>query len=834
MVAKTFVRFAVICLVIAFIVDAHALTLVQDGQPVATVVLAEKPTRAAQLAAFELQYHVRLITGATLPLVKGDTKLKTVRILVGESAATRAMGLAGKDFKSQEYLIRVSADTLVLMGRDKDDKAVVKYDIADPFCFNTWPGLFDEQGTCYAVYDFLERFCSVRWFSPTELGTIAPKSKTLTVKGAEVRRSPAFIYRDIGWSMSMCEVYNSCANLWTRSSPVQAGLDKMSYPALHKRFPNRWQYIHAKRGVNRLFFHRRRMGGQPYKANHSFYGYYARFWEKAKSNKKAKPNPADLWVEKRPEYFAKGHKGKPPQMCYASEGLVKQTIQDARDYFDGKGSLPGAVNAGDFFAIVPMDNSAYCKCAKSLALMNASEADSPYFSNGYASDYVFGFANKVAKEIRKSHPDKYIATLAYSKYAYYPERVRLEPNIAVQLCLHVRNVYDLAMQKNDLRFFNSWVTKEKNRPIYLWLYYCFPQEVCARTGWHCFPGWFAHSIDKSFKLYNAHGIRGAFINGAGQDVDMYVTYRLIDDPTLDLEQILDEYFTGYYGAAAAPMKKFYLLVEKIYSNPANYLKPKKGVCVGHQKEEMAWRYLGTPKRMAALEAFVVEARKLAATDLEKQRLALFEKSVWDYMCAGPRRVVTLERKKYPQSPATLEQLLYRKPTMARRDAAQGRPFVLETPGAYFCWKGKTQSGKGKKITSLTDGNLEETTFFFVSKPVEVAAVCELGKVKGKGRQLRSIRVCWSLADSQRSYINLKFAVRDAVTRKWRDITDFIKLDKWAPAKANSFKILTLPFPPNAVTGFDAIRLVDGMPLIKKNTTRFIEIDVVTGPIKPEK
>jgi hypothetical protein len=60
-------------------------------------VVAERPTRAAQLAAAELQEHVRLISGATLPLVNDTVEVKGLRILVGESKATQALGKkAGK------------------------------------------------------------------------------------------------------------------------------------------------------------------------------------------------------------------------------------------------------------------------------------------------------------------------------------------------------------------------------------------------------------------------------------------------------------------------------------------------------------------------------------------------------------------------------------------------------------------------------------------------------------------------------------------------------------------------------------------------------------------
>jgi hypothetical protein len=37
-------------------------TLVKDGAPTSTIVLAKEPTRSAQFAAAELQYHLKLPT----------------------------------------------------------------------------------------------------------------------------------------------------------------------------------------------------------------------------------------------------------------------------------------------------------------------------------------------------------------------------------------------------------------------------------------------------------------------------------------------------------------------------------------------------------------------------------------------------------------------------------------------------------------------------------------------------------------------------------------------------------------------------------------------------
>jgi hypothetical protein len=48
-------------------------SLVENGQPRAEIIIAEKPARVAQLGASELQTYVEKITGATLAIVSKPT-----------------------------------------------------------------------------------------------------------------------------------------------------------------------------------------------------------------------------------------------------------------------------------------------------------------------------------------------------------------------------------------------------------------------------------------------------------------------------------------------------------------------------------------------------------------------------------------------------------------------------------------------------------------------------------------------------------------------------------------------------------------------------------------
>ncbi len=761
--------------------------LVRDAKPVATVVLAAEPSPAAGFAARELVEHVRRISGAVLPVVSDTARVAGPRILIGESAATRALPLDSQSLGAQEYIVRFLPDTLVLLGRDGDtgsaaataavkraegtfgagldldgvkdvftvqdcafsDDAgtleawvwfpaektdthhgtILRLDGTEPWTYHilqremgtsavtyttydgkqghglaskelaegwhhvvgtydakaakmalwvdgvlqgetsyvkttckgallgvgavgspvgnalrgridevrvstvvravptgaaggpyepdaataclfhfdeakglpvdsvsgpgaaTPPELFGANGTLYAVYDFLERYCDVRWYAPTDLGTLCPSTPTLTVKAKDLRRAPAMVHRWI--------------------TPTALYL-----PGPPDRIANK--------DVN-LWKLRMRIGGQAFWVCHSFYGYYDRF------------------LKEHPDWFAQGYEGQPPQVCYTHPAFIQQVIQDARDYFDGKGKQPGATAEGDVFGLVPMDNNQWCKCPRCLAELNQAEMSNEQFTNGKASNYIWGFVNKVASEVRKTHPNKWIGALAYADYGYYPDTVKIGPNVVVQMCLHTRNWWCPSMEVNDLKVLNDWRNREPERPLYLWLYYCFPALNAKFGNFHYFPGFFAHTAVRQMKLYDQAKLRGIFMEHSGEfgesylmdQLEFYVTLKLADDPTLDGNRLIDEFFTRYYGAAAKPMAALYTGIEEAFSNPRNYpqaIQTSPGH--QHQTEALAWGALGTEPRLADFAALMAQAEAAAQTSAEKARVAVFRKGIWDYMVAG--------------------------------------------------------------------------------------------------------------------------------------------------------------------------------------------------------
>jgi len=236
------------------------VTLSRDGKPAATIVVVKDATRAAQFAAAELRWHLKQITGGDFLVATDDRPVEGLAILVGDSKRVRGMGIDPDSLKMQEYLIRFTPEALVLVGRDKNDRGLVQYDqTPSQQTFDTWPGIWDEQGTLYAVYDFLERHCNVRWFNPTEFGTDCPRRATLTITGGELRRQPFMKYRFAAYPSS--EAYDQYTGLWPAGSEGQKKWEAAAYPELHKRF-DRGGYTLAKRGWNTLFRLRHREGGE--------------------------------------------------------------------------------------------------------------------------------------------------------------------------------------------------------------------------------------------------------------------------------------------------------------------------------------------------------------------------------------------------------------------------------------------------------------------------------------------------------------------------------------------------------------------------------------------
>ena len=140
-------------------IGAEPLTLVEDGTPVASVVVSESASASIRDAATDLIATIREMSGAALPVV---SEIDGPSIVIGARTSDR-------DLHPLAYHIAREGDTLYLSGATG-------------------------RGVVNAVYAFLELELRCRWYVPGPLGTYIPTRRTITVGDIDLRDGPDFDY----------------------------------------------------------------------------------------------------------------------------------------------------------------------------------------------------------------------------------------------------------------------------------------------------------------------------------------------------------------------------------------------------------------------------------------------------------------------------------------------------------------------------------------------------------------------------------------------------------------------------------------------------------------
>ncbi len=606
-------------LIVVTVVSAGAadVTLVDGGRPVASIVVADPPSLAVQLAVAELNHHIEQITGTPLPVTTDADEAQGPVVLVGESARTREHDLRNDDFASQEYAVRTVHDTLILIGRDAPDTGSFDYEargLPEGFSYNT------PMGSLYAVYDFLERCCGVRWYLPTEVGTVIPETEQLTVGDVDVRRSPWTKHRSM-WPLGPmpASLYH-----WDMSDPDE--LENIP------RLPAREQ---------RLYWLRQRIGGEQFAANHSFYPWQERFGET------------------HPEYFAVNESGEPilGQLNYASEAVIEQVVEDIiacrrGEWKDENGIARFGRASGNIFPLVPMDNRRWSQDPKTQQML----VDPPTrtigtFNTNRASRYIFSFVAEVARRVAARDPDVIISALAYSDYYFPPEDIQFPDNVAIMVCKQQVKARTTRYDNAYYASLREWDSKVDM--LYTWEYYNFPQWRRMNV----FPGLVPTRTGRDIMKLHQMGLDGEFIeintakgfpplegwlvNPVMQHLNYYFRLKMLDSVDRSIEELTDEYYRLFYGPAEEPMRRFFTQIENTFMNE-DYYRP------GHLGPEQSWTVYCPPDRMRRFREMIHEASELAEGHSPyEERVRLIEEAILDFMKSNALPFYTMQREGPP-------------------------------------------------------------------------------------------------------------------------------------------------------------------------------------------
>jgi len=201
------------------------------------------------------------------------------------------------------------------------------------------------------------------------------------------------------------------------------------------------------------------------------------------------------------------------------------------------------------------DNNKYCRCPKCAAL--DEQEGSPMGS-------LLTFVNAVAEQVEREHPNVKVGTLAYWYTRHPPKTVRPRHNVQIQLCsiecclTHAITDPNCPLSgpfRDDMQKWGGLCDD-----IAIWNYntnFSNYQLPCPNF----------RTIEPNIRYFVANHAKGVFMQAAGNttgaefsDLRNYLTSRLLWNPELNGEALIDEFLNLHYGAAAPPIRQFIQMV----------------------------------------------------------------------------------------------------------------------------------------------------------------------------------------------------------------------------------------------------------------------------------
>jgi hypothetical protein len=539
---------------------AAAVELVRGGKATGSIVIPAQAVPVESYAAKELQHHVELATGATVPIIaEGEALPAGGHVYLGHCKAAEAANVNPSPLPGNGYQVKTVDNDLYIAGNDSP---------GDPLDLDT------HEGTLFAVYDLLEREAHVRWLWPGKMGEVIPHTADFSLAPADATVTPRLWFKQ-----------------WRGGSSVG----------------------------ERVWLKRQRFGRsvQP-SYGHSFGKYWPRFGATHPEFFAMLPDGTrrpDPHGEPGPDWM---------HMCVSEPGLWKQIIADwkahgSREFLnvcedDGWAgcACPRCLSwdEPDPDNPVPFD-----KRLEAARKVFDRGRDDWMLQFGSLSDRYARFWKIIADEAAKTRPDVKVVSYVYDNYRKPPIKAALSQNV---LCGLVPQESIFGYSDDDSRVFrHDWSGWERTgcalflRPNYT----LQAQNV---------PASWAHTLGEDLEFAAAHGLRGTDFDSltskyATQGPTLYVLAVILNHPDASVDAVLDDYYAAF-GPARDTVKAYFDLWESIYpqysdDEKLSRIKAKRKYGSGtYGPFYLLARDIYTPAIMARGHALLEQARAKAADD----------------------------------------------------------------------------------------------------------------------------------------------------------------------------------------------------------------------------
>jgi len=630
------------------------VALVADGKPVSEIVLSDEATPSVKIAAEELQRHLKSMSGAELPIVSEASPGVANQVYVGESDTTRKLGVSLDDVKDDGFKIVAAKNHVILAGRQKylfaesfskfkDVPRKERQKAWEEYCGHKWRFppiinyndfneelgffLWDATGTLYATYELLGQL-GLRWYMPVEeIGMVIPKLKDISIKDQSIKREPEFpvrIMTDSGNGTYKNEF------LWYKSLGVGSSFSMPIY--------------------------------------HSLSG------------------PTKIKPEEQPREYYGVVNGK---VKYTGPKLTSEKLRaDTIEYLEWVDkAFPGI----PYVSIGQPDGWSGMDDEDAAAGWNKTDRG----PKGQYSDYWWDFFLDIRKRYLAKHPGKKFTTFAYGPTMRAPTNLEKVPDdTTVVFCQSSSSVVD-EIERLPMR--EEWISKLKHKnQLLIWDYYirhAFTYKlppipaISTKLLQNNLKGLYDHAAGFIIEVGWNHESEREKVNRVIarpgiSHLMLYLYSRLMWDRDLDVQSLLDEYYTLFYGPARSEMKEFFEFSESVWIRP----EPREITATGgFLKQEDVDRYFDILQRAKEKAGDTIYGKRIAFIMAEIESLKLlFDK----LKRSGPDIQIQTSKNNQPVIDGDLSKPFWQEPAgtfITLRDMSTGKTPRHVTTSVSFRW-----------------------------------------------------------------------------------------------------------------------------------------------------
>ncbi|MAE61932.1 MAG: hypothetical protein CMJ49_11320 [Planctomycetaceae bacterium] len=310
----------------------------------------------------------------------------------------------------------------------------------------------------------------------------------------------------------------------------------------------------------------------------------------------------DMWARGRDgNVLIRRHSSGSTNFCSTSPEVIEIVARKVNERLRDPNALVTSLDPNDY---APM-----CLCDRCLALdasYGVTEQDGTY-----VTDRLIHFSNEIYDRMDEENKEKFLGILVYAFQIELPTSAVPHPNHAGMVC-NMGWTYDHTRPFTD-------PTDPTNREFYElikgW------GELLGQFGYYDYYGHWAHfgpwgQVQKMREdLVAFRDLGGTYLmlecqpNFPMAGLNHYISGRLSWDVDADVDVLLEEFFTKFYGPAAGPMRSFWMDIEKYYA-------------LLRAGPHGAERVRHTPGMWEALRAHLDEAQAITASlPAEQKRFA---------------------------------------------------------------------------------------------------------------------------------------------------------------------------------------------------------------------